>query len=270
MAKFNDIDMNRWKDASDIETDSLWIINKRDNSGKHNGFYHGNFVPQIPRQLIRRYTKKNDIIFDPFLGSGTTAFECQMLERNFIGIDIKKDMIDFVNSKLKETNLLDYQNKENFYFCIEGDSTNKDTFNPIKKFLSEQGKKSIQFAILHPPYYDILKFSDKREDLANANSLEEFLFRFSSVVRNTYEILENYRYLAIVIGDKYSAGEWVPLGFYCMNEAKKIGLKLKSIVVKNMEGNRAKLNSSDIWRYRALSSDYYIFKHEYIFVFQKG
>lgn len=31
---------------------------KRDNSGVHNASYHGNFVPQIPNQLFRRYTKK--------------------------------------------------------------------------------------------------------------------------------------------------------------------------------------------------------------------
>ena len=86
MPKFNDFDMDKWKDLSDIETDSLWIIDKRDNSGKHDGFYHGNFVPQIPRQLIKRYTKKNDTVLDAFLGSGTTAYECETLGRNFIGV----------------------------------------------------------------------------------------------------------------------------------------------------------------------------------------
>ena len=45
-----------------------------------------------------------------------------------------------------------------------------------------------------------------------------------------------------------------------MNEAQKLGLTLKSIIIKNMAGNRAKQNKEGIWRYRALSSDYYIFK----------
>jgi len=53
-----------------------------------------------------------------------------------------------------------------------------------------------------------------------------------------------------------------------MNEALKLKLILKSIIVKNMEGNRGKKNQQSIWRYRALSSDYYIFKHEYIFIFK--
>lgn len=82
MPIFNDINLDNWKE-SEIWTDSLWIIAERDKIGKHDGFYHGNFVPQIPHQLILRYTKKNDIIFDPFVGSGTTAYEAESLGRHF-------------------------------------------------------------------------------------------------------------------------------------------------------------------------------------------
>ncbi|MCK4553887.1 hypothetical protein KAU19_02910 [Candidatus Parcubacteria bacterium] len=44
------------------------------------------------------------------------------------------------------------------------------------------------------------------------------------------------------------------------DELREEGLILKSVIIKNMEGNRAKRNKEAIWRYRALSSDYYIFK----------
>ncbi len=72
MPKFNDFDMENWKDdCDDIITDSLWVINERDKSWKHSNFYHWNFIPQIPNQLIRRYTKKWDWFFYPFLWSAT-------------------------------------------------------------------------------------------------------------------------------------------------------------------------------------------------------
>jgi hypothetical protein len=57
MPKFNDFDLEKWKNI-DLNMDSLWIINERDKSGKHSNFYHGNFVPQIPNHFIQRYTKK--------------------------------------------------------------------------------------------------------------------------------------------------------------------------------------------------------------------
>lgn len=68
--KFNDLNLTEWKDL-DIDTNSLWLINERDKSGKHKNIYHGNFIPQIPNQLIRRYTKANECVFEPFMGSGT-------------------------------------------------------------------------------------------------------------------------------------------------------------------------------------------------------
>jgi len=46
-------------------------------------------------------------------------------------------------------------------------------------------------------------------------------------------------------------------------------LSLKSILIKNMVNNRAKLKQENLWRYRALVGGFYIFKHEYILVFKK-
>jgi len=261
MPIFNDLNLDNWKE-SEIWTDSLWLISERDKTGKHDGFYHGNFVPQIPRQLILRYSKKDDIIFDPFVGSGTTAYEAESLERHFIGIDIQSSLIKHVKEKV--------DNKKYFSEFLNADSSDKNMPEKVENILKSKNKDKIHLAILHPPYADIIKFSEHQGDLSNTKSLKEFLDKFSNVVKNTLQILEKNRYLAIVIGDKYSQGKWIPLGFYCMNEAQKLGLVLKSIVIKNMAGNRAKQNKEGIWKYRALSSDYYIFKHEYVLIFKKN
>jgi tRNA G10 N-methylase Trm11 len=75
-SKINDLNLNRRKEYDDIFTDSLWILDKRDNSGAHNAGYWGNFIPQIPNQFLRRYTKQGEYVLDAFLGSGTTLIEC--------------------------------------------------------------------------------------------------------------------------------------------------------------------------------------------------
>jgi DNA modification methylase len=51
------------------------MISDRDKSGKHKNIYHGNFIPQIPHQLIRKYTKDNETVMEPFMGSGTTLLD---------------------------------------------------------------------------------------------------------------------------------------------------------------------------------------------------
>ena len=61
--KINDINLNRWKEYDDILTDSLWVLDKRDRTGVHNAGYWGNFIPQIPNQLLRRYTRRSDTYF---------------------------------------------------------------------------------------------------------------------------------------------------------------------------------------------------------------
>jgi hypothetical protein len=45
--------------------------------------------------------------------------------------------------------------------------------------------------------------------------------------------------------------------------------KKELIAVKNFEETRGKRNQKELWRYRALVGGFYVFKHEYIFIFQK-
>lgn len=260
MGKYNDLDLSNWKDYEEIETDSLWIIDKRDNSGAHDGHYHGNFVPQIPRQLLSRYTKEGDWVLDPFMGSGTTLIEAQRMNRNSIGIEIQQDVAEEAENRIKTEEKDDI--KANVYV---GDSRTAD----IKNALKECGTEKVQFVLLHPPYWDIVKFSDNPDDLSNSSGLENFLDNFGQVIDNTVSVLEKNRYCALVIGDKYANSQVVPLGFYCMNLMMEKGLMLKAILIKNFGETKGKSNKQGIWRYRALASDFYIFKHEYIFVFKK-
>jgi hypothetical protein len=122
---------------------------------------------------------------------------------------------------------------------------------------------------MHPPYFDIIKFSNDPRDLSNANSVNDFLTMMTDIVRKASAVLDKGRYFALVIGDKYSKGEWIPLGFLTMQEVLKCGFTLKSIIVKNFEETLGKRNQKDLWRYRALVGGFYIFKHEYIFLFKK-
>lgn len=254
---------DNWRD-SDLNVDSLWIINERDKRGKHANVYHGNFIPQIPNQLIRRYTKEGDTVLELFSGSGTTLFECESLKRNYIGFDINEQIIEYVKSKMQDCDSISFE------ICNCDVSDNNAFENDITEALKKQGINEVDFAIAHPPYLDIIKFTEDKRDLSQISDANIFLDKFVASIGNGIRHLKKNTYLAIVGGDIYKNGEVIPLAFQMMNAVKSnFNVKMKGIVIKNIEGNKGKLNTQDIWRYRALHSDYYIFKHEYIFIFKK-
>ena len=257
----NDINLMRWKEYDEVITDSLWDFPKRDTAGAHLGWYWGNFIPQIPRQLMLRYTKKGDLVLDAFAGSGTTLIECRRLGRNGLGIELNPQVARKASALVaKQSNPHSVVTE-----IITGDARTVDARPALKGF----PKKQVQLLVMHPPYHDIISFSEDEKDLSRAASAAEFLKQFGDVVANLAPLLERGRYLALVIGDKYSKGEWVPLGFQCMNEVLERGFSLKSVVVKNFEETRAKRDQKQLWRYRALAGGFYIFKHEYVFLFKK-
>jgi DNA modification methylase len=235
---------------------------KRDSSGGHSAWYWGNFIPQIPHQLLTRYTKKNDWVVDTFLGSGTTLIESRRMGRNGIGIELNPETANKANGLIKKESNADSVVSE----VVIGDSRKIDLKGTLDKYKVEK----IQLLIMHPPYHDIIKFTNKKDDLSNAPTTDAFVKMFGEVLDNTVPCLEKGRYLAIVIGDKYYKGTWIPLGFNIMNEVLRRDFQLKSIIIKNFEETKGKRNQKELWRYRALVGGFYIFKHEYILLFKKG
>jgi hypothetical protein len=256
MSKFNDIDLANWRDYEHILTDSLWLFPERGSNEKLD--FHGAFIPQVAEQLLLRYSKEKDVVLDPFIGSGTTAAVAEQLGRKCIGLDINPEAIQDI--------------KERYPQAIVGahDATSAISRVFIRNTLSRIGQEYCQLAILHPPYGDIINFTDLPRDLSNAPSSHEFLDLFRLVAELIYDMLEPGRFAALVIGDKYADGKLEPLGFYCMSQMQYAGFTLKAIVIKDIQNNEVKGKDANLWRYRALASAFYLFKHEYIMVFQKG
>ena len=97
--------------------------------------YHAKFNPEIPKKFIQEYSKKNDLVLDPFCGCGTTLLEGLKLKRNVIGVDlspvgilcskvkteeydidkIKKYEIQILNIDKKNILIHDFPNRDEWY-----------------------------------------------------------------------------------------------------------------------------------------------------------
>jgi len=77
---------------------SIWNINPA--RAKKIG-HPAPFPVELPQKFINLYSYKDDLILDPFIGSGTTAIAAKNLKRNFVGYEIEKEYIDIANKRLK-------------------------------------------------------------------------------------------------------------------------------------------------------------------------
>ena len=157
-----------------INVDSLWIIGPRAKGGKRDNAYHGNFAPQIPNDLIRRFTEEGDIVLDMFMGSGTTLFECETLHRRFIGFDINKPLVESVWSQMESAT----QNDFCVHICDICDGANVNAL--IKNDLFLLQRDSIDIVFSHPPYVDIIRFTEEESDLSHISDISLFKFRMCS------------------------------------------------------------------------------------------
>jgi len=219
----------------DIRFGSLWIDQTR-SKGAGLASYHGNFIPEIPYQLMRRYTRPGDVVLDPFAGSGTTIDVGATLGRTILASDIRP-----VRSKI-----------------VRADA----------RTLSLDG--TVDLIILHPPYANIVSYSHEPGDLSRYK-VDDFLDLFADVVRNLSRFLPSGRFLALVISDIYTSGELVLLPSECARRIRAIGYRLKSDIVKNIGTTKGKGFGAHkgLWRYRAIVNNFTLFEHEHIMIFER-
>lgn len=85
-----------------------WIDgSKGDKPQNDSAVYRKNFHPTVKpldlmSYLITLGSRDNDLVFDPFIGSGTTAIACRLLNRNFIGFEINKEYFKIAEARLSE------------------------------------------------------------------------------------------------------------------------------------------------------------------------
>lgn len=239
--------------------DSLWLFPKRGIGGDKG--YHGGFIPQIPEYLIMRYTKPGDWVLDPFAGSGTTIDVCRSLDRNVFATDLVPDREDILQGDARTILIcgefvgLDDELGGQMFPTLE-----RDNFGGPFKF---------DLTILHPPYADIIQFSDDPTDLSNCPDLPTYLEEMWKVAVNIDQFVKAKGHVALVLGDIYKDSQVVPLAFLIMQQwRERLPYALRAVYIKDIQGN-IKDNTANLWKYRHLKNGTAVFKHEYIFVFRK-
>ena len=234
------------------EITTVWSFPERGRWATHSPEYRGNYAPQIPRNIIEMYSEPKDLILDPMVGGGTTAIEAKLLGRNIICSDINPNAIEKTDHKLnfKSNN------------CATVDLRVADARN-----LSFIENESIDLIVTHPPYLNIVRYSDGNiaEDLSNIGSMTKFCTEMSLVAKEMFRVLKQDKYCAILIGDTRKGRHYVPLAFNVMLCFLKQGFILKEDIVK-VQHNCKMTNQ---WGWKAKRDKFYLIMHEHLFIFRK-
>lgn len=234
------------------EITTAWSFPERGNWATHNPKYRGNFAPQIPRNIILKYSQEGDLILDPMVGSGTTLIEAKLLHRNADGIDINPEAVEISKKALDFE--FKTKSKQNVYV---GDARN----------LSKYPDNKIDLIITHPPYLNIVQYSKNSiaEDLSSIGSIPKFFNEIQIISKELFRVLKEDHYCTILIGDTRKAQHYIPLSYYLLQTFLKTGFVLKEEIIKAQHN----CVYSRKWVQSAAKYNFYLIMHEHLFVFRK-
>ena len=144
---FNGMTAKEWA----LNSRSVW--NDVSSTRKKQHLLHGATFPQkLAERVISMYSGKNDLVFDPFVGTGTTMNAAIKLNRKTIGIELNQLFIEYI----KENSLNSLFVTKDDSILLEGDCL---------KEIEKVNDLSIQLTFTSPPYADLLlKVEDDRKN----------------------------------------------------------------------------------------------------------
>ena len=127
--------------------------------------------------------------------------------------------------------------------------------------------EKIDFILNHPPYADIIKYSDKKikEDLSNIHDLDEFCDEIEKAAREFYRVLKQNKFCAILIGDTRRNKMYQPLAYKVMERFLKVGFELKEDIIKHQHNCKA----TGFWVNKSKEHNFLLIMHEHLFIFKK-
>lgn len=194
--KLNELSAQEW-----LRFTKSWFIHNPPPRKGEEILHPAKYPESMAEEFIRFFTKRNQLVFDPFLGTGSTLVACRNCGRKGIGIELQERYGRIAGQRVKE----DKQQK-----VIIGDSLE------VRKIWKKNNFPKINFLITSPPYGPMLnkkglvqaerkrkeldiKYSEDKKDLGNIPNYDLFIRKLVSMFAEIKPLMEKGAYLAVIL-----------------------------------------------------------------------
>lgn len=224
------------------------------------------FPVELTKRLIEIFTKeKGQLVFDPFVGVGSTIKGAIELGRNAIGIELEKDFVKKALERLTQSHLFDKDIGE--YKLYDADA------NEMLNFLQPD---TVDLVITSPPYWDILlekrtaDYKDRRDygdeilDLGKIRNYNDFLSALVPIFQKVFHVMKTGAYCCVVVMDIRKKDKFYSYHSDIANFMKDIGFIYDDVIIwdrRHEYNNLRALGYPNVFRVNKV--------HEYILIFRK-
>lgn len=209
--KLNSLTGKEW-----IKFSKSWFIHKPVRRKENEILHPAKFPESLIKEFITFFTKENDWVIDPFMGTGSTLIAAGETGRNAAAVELSEEYFNIAKSRVEKFNFT------NSIKPLHGSSFD------LKNMIGED----IQFdyAITSPPYWNQLersslrqkvrsdkglatKYSESPEDIGNIDDYESFIEQQAQIFDNVFDLIKEGKYLTVITNNVYFKGKLFPLAF---------------------------------------------------------
>jgi len=225
--KLNNLTGKEW-----IKFTKSWFIHSPRSRNKEEILHPAKYPESLIEDFIIFFTKENEWVFDPFLGTGSTLVAAANTKRNAAGVELMRKYFNLAKKRINK------REDENKIIPMLGNSLQ------LKKLLDKANlsEQLFDYVITSPPYWNQLKqnsmrqkdrtekgldtkYSSKKNDLGNIDDYEKFVEEQAKVFDNVYDITKNNGYLTVITNNVFYKGRVYPLAFDTATSLTKRGKK---------------------------------------------
>ncbi len=257
--RLNDLDGKTWTRYSI----SIWDLTKSTDEVQ---LRHPALFPvSLISRLLEIFTKPEDVVLDPFMGSGSTLLAAVKLNRRAIGFDISHQYVTLAQNRLRESGFSESGTEPVQFY--------QEDARLIRHFLQPE---SIDFVATSPPYWDIHnqpRTADRKtprpytrslKDLGNISDYHHFLSELGTVFSQLFSVIKAGRWCVLIVMDLRKGRDFYPFHIDCIEKMQKANFLLEDIIIWDRRRDYHNL------RPLGYPTTFRINKvHEYLLIFQK-